>query len=314
MQPLVALFLFYILTFEPLMDVSIAVPNSTCTLVMRRDDLLHPQISGNKFRKLKYNLLEAKDKGFKTILTFGGAFSNHIAATAAAGEIHGLKTIGFIRGEELAANYLDNPTLALAASLGMEFVFIDRETYKNKHNPAFLVALQKEYPQAYIVPEGGSNHLAIKGCEEILDQEGDVNFDYVATPVGTGGTLSGIIRALKNSQKAIGFTVVRDSNLESFIQSNVTSNASWCLNADYDFGGYAKYDDQLIAFINWFKSTYQIPLDPIYTGKMMFGIFDMISKGAFPQGAKILVIHTGGLQGIAGINQKLSKKNQKLII
>lgn len=281
-------------------------------LFIKREDQIHPLVSGNKYRKLKYNLQDANRQQKKTLLTFGGAFSNHILATAVAGKLQNFKTIGVIRGEELGADLsrtlASNSTLRVAYEHGMRFEFVSREKYRNKKNSSFLKKLQEKYEDFYLIPEGGTNELAVKGCEEILTKE-DNQFDYICLCVGTGGTLAGIINSSKSHQKVLGFPALKGDFLAKEIQRYLKGKDNWGLINDYNFGGYAKYNDELIHFINRFKNETKIPLDPIYTGKMMFGIVDMIVNNKFNTGSKILMIHTGGLQGIDGFNQRLLKKN-----
>ncbi|WP_430400202.1 1-aminocyclopropane-1-carboxylate deaminase/D-cysteine desulfhydrase [Flavobacterium sp.] len=281
------------------------------SLFIKREDLLHPLISGNKFRKLKYNLIEAKRKGADTLVTFGGAFSNHILAVAAAGKENGFNTIGVVRGEELIDKVSDNPTLQLAQSLGMKFVFVSREMYKNKSDESFLDQFNLETENQYVIPEGGTNDFAIKGCEEIITE--DLNdFTHVCCSVGTGGTISGIINSSFVSQKILGFSSLKGDFLSEQISNFVNKN-NWALNTDYHFGGYGKVNDELIAFINEFHKKTNVPLDPIYTGKMVYGVYDLIKKDYFSNNSKILMIHTGGLQGIKGMNDLLRKKNKEII-
>ncbi len=281
------------------------------TLVVKREDLLHPYISGNKYRKLKYNILEAKQRGLDTILTFGGAYSNHIAATAYAGNLYGIKTIGLIRGEELAQNWKLNPTLAQASRHGMDFRFISRATYRQKAETSFLELLYKEFGSYYLIPEGGTNLLAVKGCEEILTAQ-DRDFNVICSSVGTGGTLAGIINSSLHNQRIIGFPALKGDFLIKDIR-NFTAKENWEINTDYHFGGYAKVSETLIEFINYFKERTNIPTDPIYTGKLLYGILDLVKNNYFKPGTKILVIHSGGLQGIAGMNLVLKRKNLPLI-
>lgn len=289
--------------------------NNQTELYLKREDLIHPYISGNKYRKLKYNIAFAKANNYKTLLTFGGAYSNHIAATAAAGKAYSFNTIGVIRGDELEKDldktFTENKTLRQAADYGMKFKFVSRALYKQKEEEPFLVTLKKEFPEAYILPEGGTNDLAIKGCEEILTSS-DFLFDYICCAVGTGGTISGIINASASSQKVLGFPALKGDFLTDEIQKRVTKS-NWMLMQEYHFGGYAKVSETLVEFMNAFKKSHQIVLDPIYTGKMMYGIFDLVSKGFFPQNSRILAIHTGGLQGIDGVNKKLLKKGLQTI-
>lgn len=281
-------------------------------LSIKREDLLHPFISGNKFRKLKYNLKEAKQLSFKTLVTFGGAFSNHILATAAAGKEYGFETIGIIRGNELENNYCKNPTLVKAEEFGMKFYFVDRESYRLKDKSDFFFNLKNELNDFYLVPEGGTNDLAIKGCEEILLEE-DKQFDFVCCAVGTGGTITGLINSSSENQKIIGFPALKGDFLFNDIRK-FAKKANWDLNLNYHFSGYGKVNSELIAFLNDFYNKTNIPLDPIYTGKMMFGVVELINKGYFPEDSKILVIHTGGLQGIKGINNILKEKNSEFLI
>jgi len=281
------------------------------SLYIKREDTIHPHISGNKYRKLKYNLLEAKKQNRSTLLTFGGAFSNHIAATACAGKESGFKTIGVIRGEELKEHWPENPTLKLAHEHGMRFHFVSRGSYRKKSEKTFLNGLKKTLGECYILPEGGTNGLAVKGCEEILT-ETDSEFDFVCSCVGTGGTIAGLINSVKPHQTVWGFPALKGDFLKKDIRK-FAQNKNWELISDYHFGGYAKAKADLIDFINTFKRETGIPLDPIYTGKMLFGIFDQIKKDAFKKGSRILAIHTGGFQGIKGMNLVLKKRNLPLL-
>lgn len=281
------------------------------SLTIKREDLNHPLISGNKYRKLKYNLVEAEKQGFGTILTYGGAFSNHIAATAYAGKLHGFKTIGVIRGEELHDKWPENPTLKLAYDHGMQFHFIARDIYREKENPTEREKLKSLFGSFYRLPEGGSNILAVKGCEEILTAS-DMGFNYIATAVGTGGTLAGITNASDSKQRVLGFPALKGDFLKEDIRK-FAHKENWRLQTAYHFGGYAKVSVELVDFINRFKRETQISLDPIYTGKLLFGILDMVKKDQFRPNTKVLAIHTGGLQSIAGMNEKLKKKNLPLI-
>lgn len=290
----------------------IEIGNPDITLYIKREDQLHPFVSGNKFRKLKYNLDQARKESKNTLLTFGGAFSNHILAVAAAGKENGFKTIGIIRGEELQDKIAENPTLQQAQDFGMVFEFVSREIYREKGNEDFLGKLEGKFGDFYLLPEGGTNDLAVKGCAEILSVN-DTRFDYICCSVGTGGTISGIVNCSKSSQQVLGFPALKGDFLREDICKFVR-NPNWKLISDYHFGGYAKITGELIRFINDFYEKYQIPLDPVYTGKMVFGVMDMIQKGQFPKGAKILMIHTGGLQGISGMNKLLKERNQIEII
>ncbi len=284
----------------------------TSQIFLKPEYAIHPTVSGNKIRKLKYNLDKFKKENYEGILTFGGAFSNHIAATAAAGNTLGIPTIGVIRGMEVSAKIGSNPTLSYAQKCGMKLEFISRTEYKLKTEKSYLASLESKYPNYYIIPEGGTNHLAVKGCEEILTDE-DRQYDVICCAVGTGGTLSGIINSSLPHQKIIGFPALKGAFLKQDI-CKFAKQSNWDLCQDYHFGGYAKVHLNLIEFINRFKREFKIPLDPIYTGKMLFGVFDMMDKGMFSKSQKVLAIHTGGLQGIEGMNQKLRKNNLDLIV
>lgn len=285
-------------------------------LYIKREDEIHPFVSGNKFRKLKYNIQEAKKTNKNTLLTFGGAFSNHIVATAVAGYLTDFKTIGVIRGEELGLDVTEtlsnNTTLKNSYEHNMQFEFVSRELYRKKLEDSFINNLKEKYGDFYLIPEGGTNDLAIKGCEEILTVS-DAKFDYICCAVGTGGTISGVINASSKHQKVIGFPALKGDFLFDDIKK-LTSKSNWSLQTNYHFGGYAKYTDELIRFINDFNKDTGVLLDPIYTVKMIFGILDMIKKNQFKKGSKILAIHTGGIQGIEGFNQKLKKKNKEIIV
>jgi 1-aminocyclopropane-1-carboxylate deaminase len=296
------------MNFSESVNQKISIKNSTITLYIKREDLLHPFISGNKFRKLKYNLIQAKKESKDTLLTFGGAFSNHVLAVAAAGNANGFKTIGLIRGEELEAKIDDNPTLKKAQDFGMNFEFISRENYREKNSFNFKKYIKEKFGDVYVIPEGGTNDLAVKGCEEILSVE-DEKFDYICSAVGTGGTISGIINCSKSSQQVLGFPALKGDFLREDICSFVTKS-NWDLITSYHFEGYGKVSNELIQFINDFYKKYKIPLDPIYTAKMVFGVLDLIDKNYFPEHSKILMIHTGGLQGVDGMNKKLKQKKQ----
>ncbi len=301
LQPkMVQLFTVFMISIPDNPIESIHLPKAEIQLSVLREDLNHPFISGNKLRKLKYNLIQAKKENKNTLLTFGGAYSNHIYATAAAGKEFGFKTIGVIRGEELAHKTL-NPTLQFAKDCGMELFFVSRSQYREKNNEAFQTQLKQQFGQNFhLLPEGGTNELAVKGCEEILSSRTDT-FDFICAAVGTGGTLSGLIRATKPHQKVLGFPALKKSDfLHSDIQKYSSKTNYDFINA-YHFGGYGKFSPELLSFVTEFNKTHNIPLEPVYTGKMMYGLFDLIQKNYFAPNSKILAIHTGGLQGNKGI-------------
>ena len=276
---------------------------------VKREDLIHEKISGNKWRKLVYNLKYGKAEQFSTLVTFSGAFSNHIAATAAAGKEFGFKTIGVIRGEEY---WPLNSTLHYASACGMEFRYVDRSAYREKMTKEFQEKYLSDIQDYYLIPEGGTNELAVKGCEEIL-ADMELDFDVVCCACGTGGTISGLINSLKPHQKAIGFPALKGADFLNEEINKYVGNSQWSLNLDYHFGGYAKVNEVLVDFVNKFKMKHKIPLDPIYTGKMMFGLWDLIEKDYFRRGSTIIVIHTGGLQGIEGMNERLKNKGSQIL-
>ena len=292
-------------------EVKLELPHQI-SLFIKREDLIHPFVSGNKFRKLKYNVLQAKAENQSVLLTFGGAFSNHIAAVAYAGKEQGFETIGVIRRDELRDKISENPTLSFAQECGMRFEFVTREAYRHKTETAFIEQLQVKFGSFYLVPEGGTNDLAVKGCEEILT-EFDAHFDFVCSAVGTGGTISGLINSALPHQKVLGFPALKGDFLQNEIHKFV-NNKNWELITDYHFGGYGKVTTEFIEWMNWFYAQTGIPLDPIYTGKMVFGVMDLIQRNYFPPKSKILMIHTGGLQGIAGMNAKLEKQNKPILV
>lgn len=261
-------------------------------LFVLRLDLLHPITGGNKLFKLKYNLQKAQEENHDTLLTFGGAFSNHIGATALAGKENGFKTIGIIRGEKILPL---NKTLQFAKDCGMHLEFISREAYRKKETPEFIQSLIQQFNHFYLIPEGGSNELAIKGCAEIANCI-DIPFDYICCAVGTGTTLQGITSSLKQNQTAIGIPVSNDKSLMQKLPPDSYRDASCFLFSDYAFGGYAKTTTELNDFVKNFNLSVGIQIEPIYTGKLFFGIYDLIKKNYFQQGSTVVVIHTGGLQ------------------
>lgn len=265
--------------------------------IVKREDLNHPFVSGNKWWKLKYNLQEALRQGHDTLLTFGGAYSNHIFATAAAAKELRIKSIGIIRGEEALPL---NHTLAFAESCGMKLHYISREAYRKKTEPDFIEQLHHQFGNFYLIPEGGTNKLAIKGCSEFASQlSQEIDFDYLCLSIGTGGTMAGMIEGLEVSKKIIGFSSLKGGEFLEREISSMTSpeKTNWSINTKYHFGGYGKTTSALKSFIVEVKRNYQLPLDIVYTSKMFFGVLDFIKKGYFKKGSTLLVLHTGGLQG-----------------
>lgn len=260
------------------------------SLFLKRDDLIHPQVSGNKWRKLKYHLEDARQQGKDTILTVGGAYSNHITATAAAAKILGFNAIGIIRGDEL--NEGSNPSLQYAAEQGMRLIFADRLSYAKRYEADFreraIAQFKLDEAAIYYVPEGGATELGRTGCAEIVD-EIDIDFKYIACACGTGTTISGIAQKLKPGQQALGIVVLNaESTLSVLRSSNLILHS-------YPFGGYAKANHFLLNFIKKFQAEQRIELDYVYTGKMLFGIFDLMQEGYFPAGSTVIAVHTGGV-------------------
>ncbi len=283
--------------------------NKGIKVYIKREDLLHPEISGNKWRKLKYNLIYAKENNYNTLLTFGGAYSNHIFAVASAGKNFGFNTIGIIRGEE---HLPLNPTLQFAKNCGMKLNYLNRTTYKNRDDINFRNKLADSFGNPYVIPEGGTNLLAIRGVAE-MTAEIDFDYDYICVANGTGGTIAGIISYLMGNKYVLGFPSLKGgeflytviNNLVKDYTGNVFTN--YKLITDYHFGGYAKINYELITFINKFQEINKIMIDPVYTGKMFYGINNLIKNNYFKKDTKILAIHTGGLQGVAGMQEKIAK-------
>ena len=292
----------------PIVEIPI---ESKVRLFIKREDLTHPEISGNKYWKMFYNVKKylEKEVSERKIITFGGAFSNHIAAAAALGNEFGIKTLGVIRGNELEDSWQENPTLFSAHQNGMSFRFVTRETYRYKEK--MMKELQKEFPESLVVPEGGTNENAVEGIQYMLTDE-TKDFDYICSAVGTGGTVSGLSKFAQPHQKVIGFKAVKDNSLENRIK-NLSKKDNFTL-IDASDGGFGKITDENVRFINEFYQYFGIVLEPVYTGKMLRKIFEMIEDDYFPANSKILAFHTGGLQGIVGANEMLKKKNRNLIL
>ena len=292
----------------PIVEIPI---ESKVRLFIKREDLTHPEISGNKYWKMFYNVKKylEKEVSERKIITFGGAFSNHIAAAAALGKEFGIKTLGVIRGNELEDSWQENPTLFSAHQNGMSFRFVTRETYRYKEK--MMKELQTEFPESLVVPEGGTNENAVEGIQYMLTDE-TKDFDYICSAVGTGGTVSGLSKFAQPHQKIIGFKAVKDNSLENRIK-NLSKKDNFTL-VDASDGGFGKITDENVRFINEFYQYFGIVLEPVYTGKMLRKIFEMIADDYFPANSKILAFHTGGLQGIVGANEMLKKKNRNLIL
>ncbi len=280
-------------------------------LLLWRDDLAHPDLPGNKARKLKFNLAAARQQGHHTLLTFGGAYSNHVAAVATAGRLFGLKTIGLIRGDDVAPL---NPTLTQAAADGMALHYLDRTAYRCRADPDFIAGQLARFGPAYVLPEGGTNALALPGCAELLTElRAHTAFDAVAVAVGTGGTLAGLLTGLAGQEQAVGVAGLKNG---AFLRAEIDALtrqaqdrtfADYSLQTDYHFGGYAKYSAPLLAFIRQFEARHGVRLDPIYTGKLLFGVLDLIARGYFRRGSTVVAIHTGGLQAWAGWHERFGR-------
>ncbi|MEH2168085.1 MAG: pyridoxal-phosphate dependent enzyme [Nostoc sp.] len=291
-------------------------------LYVLRLDLMHPWVNGNKWFKLKYNLLEAKEKNFTTLLTFGGAYSNHLYATAAAGNLFGFRTIGVIRGEERLPL---NPTLSFAVEQGMQLVYLNREMYRQGNTPALKESLRQRLGEVFIIPEGGSNLNGVRGCIEIISDAMPTAgyayaFNHICVACGTATTLAGITLSLHEGQRAIAFPVLKNgaflaqeieslltNYLASGLPTSYSSPASWELVCDYHFGGYAKVNDELLLFSQQFTQEHDVPLDYVYTAKMFYGVMDLLQQGFFCKGDSLLLVHTGGLQGNLGMEKSLQR-------
>ncbi len=276
---------------------------------IKRDDLLAPSpgdpFCGNKWRKLKYNLLDLQRSEYRKILTFGGPFSNHIAAVASAGKHLRFQTIGIIRGER---HLPLNPTLRFAADCGMQLEYLDRSSYRAYTRMDIPRDLLDRFGPCFILPEGGSNHRALPGCAEMATEIHTQLSEWPAAigiSCGTGGTMAGLINGTDNNCRVIGVSALRGDFHQRDIQTMVPKNlTNWEVKTEYHFGGYAKFNDVLIQFINDFRTQYRIQLDPIYTGKLFYGVFDLIRQGYFRNSDKVVLVHSGGLQGIKGFNQR----------
>jgi 1-aminocyclopropane-1-carboxylate deaminase len=281
--------------FHPLVD------KAGIRLLVKREDLNHPFVSGNKWWKLKYNLKEALHRGSKTILTFGGAYSNHIFSTAAAASEIGLKSIGIIRGERIEPL---NETLAFAEQRGMQLHFVSREDYRKKQDETFITSLKDRYGDFFLIPEGGTNEFAVKGCEEFASEKlSQLSFDTLMLPVGTGGTMAGIISGLDDAKEILGISVLKNGEFLVGEIKNLLEKYSgkeygnWSVLTSYDHGGYARITKDLLDLVRVMKTEHDLPLDTVYTGKLMWAVLKEAERGRFPRGATVLALHTGGLQG-----------------
>ena len=267
---------------------------------IKRDDLIHPIISGNKWRKLKYLLKEARTQNKTHLVTFGGAYSNHLLATSAAAAKFGFKSSGFVRGEEV-----NNDTLFLSRLHGMNLIFTDRESYRGKQ------ALFHKYfandNEAFFIDEGGSSILGAKGCSELIDELND-SYNHIICACGTGTTAAGIINGITEHQLSSQFHGVPVLKNGEFLRKDIDAflkqPSTYHLHTEYHFGGYGKVNDELIRFVKQFVTSTGILIEPIYTGKMLYALYDLAEKNYFSPGSRILAIHTGGIWGLLGMKNK----------
>ncbi|KOT32185.1 1-aminocyclopropane-1-carboxylate deaminase [Streptomyces caelestis] len=264
-------------------------------LLLKRDDLIHPELVGNKWRKLAPNLDEAAGR---TVLTFGGAYSNHLRATAAAGRLLGLRTVGVVRGQELADRPL-NPSLARCAADGMRLHFVDRSTYRRKTEPETLAAVLRaaDAEDAYVVPEGGSNPAAVRGCRA-LGEELAGRADVVAVACGTGGTLAGLAAGLGCGTRALGIPVLKGGFLAEDVRTLQSEafggpRGDWSLDDRFHFGGYARVPPELDAFAEDFQHRHGVPVERLYVAKLLYALVALVDDDAFPRGSTVAAVITG---------------------
>ncbi|MGJ8691099.1 MAG: 1-aminocyclopropane-1-carboxylate deaminase/D-cysteine desulfhydrase [Thalassotalea sp.] len=274
------------------------------SVYVKRDEIIHPIISGNKWRKLASNIEYAKQLGFKGILSFGGAYSNHLHALAYAGQLHQLSTIAIVRGEPA---YQSNPTLSQAITWGMELKFVDRKTYRLRDDPAYLTELQQRYPDYYIVPEGGSNQHALPGVGAVITElNQQLEFDSLLVPVGSGGTMAGLIAADNNQHQLLGVAVLKQADylkqqITELLPKPAKTFNNWQLVTDFHGGGYGKFSQQAVNELIAFNQQTGLIFEPVYSGKMLLAALALIRQGYFKSGSTIVLLHTGGLQGIKGL-------------
>ena len=296
----------------PLERLSLAVSDyANISLFMARIDQIHPLASGNKLYKLLPNIEFAQKQGIQQLLSFGGAFSNHIHALALYAQSEKMRSIGMIRGE---AAYANNPTLRIAKQAGMTLVFMDRVHYRQRHDQQFLARLQQRYPQTLIIPEGGSNALARQGCRILAQQinqtcwqQEGMTPDVITVACGTGTTFVGLVEGAASMQRVRAYLVVKDASVYQTVNLLLVGQqgvARYQMDAA-DFGGYAKLDATLISFILQFLEQTDILLDPIYTSKMCQRVIQQIDQGMFSRGSSVVMVHSGGLQAWYGMNKRV---------
>ncbi|MFY8273765.1 1-aminocyclopropane-1-carboxylate deaminase/D-cysteine desulfhydrase [Pseudoalteromonas sp. SSDWG2] len=289
------------ITLSPLQKVADnLLQKHQVSLSIQRDDLLHPIIHGNKWRKLKYNLVLFNQSDKQEILTFGGPFSNHIYACAAASKIFKLPMRAIIRGPELDVS---NPTLRFAKSCGMQLHPVSRIEYRQRNQSQYLEQLSKRYPNAYILPEGGTNAGALRGVAELANSLPE--HDYLLCPTGSGGTLAGLAQG-HTKKEVLGVAVLKNAHylINEIRALSGPTATKWQLLTDYHDGGYGRFSPELWQFCQKMKRDHHLPLEPIYSGKMMYALWQLIEQGYFPSGSKIIAVHTGGLQGLQGLKYR----------
>ncbi len=289
--------------FSPVQPLDVkAFSEKGLEVFIKRDDLIHPVISGNKWRKLKYLLKQAQAENKRHLVTFGGTYSNHLLATAAAAAKFGFQSTGFVRGEEV-----NNETLFLCRLHGMHLIFTERASYRNKRE------LFEEHfasdSHAFFIDEGGASALAAKGCSELVGELKD-SYDHLFCACGTGTTAAGIINGLNRfglPTRFHGIPVLKNGEwLRTDISVFLEQPSAYDLHTEYDFGGYGKTKPELIEFVKQFVRSTGILIEPVYTGKMLYALYDLAGKNYFKPGSKILVIHTGGIWGLLGMRDKFN--------
>ncbi|TKB47872.1 1-aminocyclopropane-1-carboxylate deaminase/D-cysteine desulfhydrase [Thalassotalea mangrovi] len=273
---------------------------------VKRDDLIHPIISGNKWRKLTANIENCIALGQNQVVSFGGAYSNHIHALAFAGKQFGIKTTGIIRGE---SRYASNYTLRWAEHWGMQLRFVNRNTYRLREDPVFLSDLQRQFPLARIIPEGGSNKLALRGVGQLIDElDKQLSFDYLLCPVGSGGTLAGLIQGSDNRHQILGISVLKQQDyLHAQVEhllDNPQRYRNWQILNQYHCGGYGKFQPSHLQKMCDLQQQLSLPIEPVYSGKMLLAFWEMMQQHQFAPGSRIVLLHTGGLQGLGGMLER----------
>ncbi len=281
---------------------------SDYTIYAKRDDLINCFISGNKYRKLKYNIIQVIKEGAKEIVAFGGAFSNLLHTLSYISSKLGVDATFYIRGDGYDS---DNPTLKFIKNNGVKLNFISRTEFRLIREEDYFKKIREKHPYCYIIPEGGSNNLAVPGSAEIVDEITEQlgkSPDYIVMDLGTGGTFAGVLSKLNSKTKLVGISAIKGvdwrKTLTKIFEGDATfiEKNNWEVFEDYNFNGFARFNDELINFINNFKKDYEVQLEPIYSGKMIFGMFDLLHKNYFEKGSTIVWVHGGGLQGIEGFN------------